>query len=706
MEKLKAISPFQLFSVMFISSVFSAMMYSEHMIRELNLLMYAAASIVCIVVMIVVTIPLVIFSRRSCDSNIIKAVQAKKPLLSGVFTYVYAHYFMYSAALSLMIFSLLLGNFINPGISFFAFFALALLCCYYGAYKGLTAIARSSTIFFIMILLPIIFICVSLSFKIDMLNYSYIFLENGSGIIKNLMLLTAQTSAVPAIFLFVHRIKGDVKKPLYVWIIFSNIAVCLISLVSFGVLGEYLSLTEFPFYTATQLTEIGAFQRLDVIFLALWTVGMFVNTTLALFALRETIQTSFKAEKVKYLNPLSVILVGIWALIGIYWDTIRHFFFDIRVMLVLFLAASFIFPIIAVLCLGKKKIGPKKAKAAVCAVLALLCIPLLTGCENVQLQERLLIKGIGIDKSNSGYDITVQYIDNYSEDEVHSNKSIKVSGATVAEAMGNIRSTTGSEPFLGQNVAIVVGWDTAKGNMLSLLDYFIKYSDSRPTVKLYLSETKAEDILTLEVGGELIAIDDVSAISPSDSGYENLFTLLNFIVQTKNPMETPTVSILKVKDNSIALSSVAVFGGESGLFPLDKEQFLAYKVANGIGKGSIISTDGISCEIIAGTAAVKAEEIYGELKFSVSSKLDVTVLENPKKLSGSEIEQILNEYLKKTLTGSMKKILNDSQSDIYSLGRNLRFNDYQVYSDRESYHEKLSGCKLTVNVECNTVNTI
>lgn len=706
MEKLKAISPFQLFSVMFISSIFSAMMYSKHMVKELNLLMYAVSALVCIAVMFAVTIPLVIFAKRSDDSNIIKAIQTKKPMLSGVFTYVYAHYFMYSAVVSLMIFSLLLGNFINPGISFFAFFTLALLCCYYAAFKGLTAIARSSTIFLVMILFSLVFVCASLFLKIDVLNYSDIFLEDGSGIVRNSTLITAQASAVPAVFLFVHRIKGSLKKPLYLWILLSNIAVFLLSLISFGVIGDYLLLTEFPFYTATQLTEIGAFQRLDVIFLALWTVGMFVNITLSLFALRETIQTSFKANKVKYLNPLSVIFVGIWALVGIRLDAVRHFLFDDRVMLVLFLTVSFIFPIIAVLCLGKKKISSRKAKAAVCAVLALLLIPFLTACENVQLQERLLIKGIGIDKSGSGYDITVQYIDNYSEDEGQSNKSIKVSGNTVAEAMGNIRNKTGSEPFLGQNVAVVVGWETAKGDMQSLLDYFVRYCDSRPTVKLYLSETKAEDILTLEVGGKLIPIDNVSTISPSGSGYENFFTLLNFIIQSKDPMDTPTASVLRVNENSIMLSSVAVFGGRSGLYTLDEKQLLSYKIANGIGEGSIISTDGISCEITDSSAVINAKEVDGKLNFSVFAKLSVTVLENPNNLSGDGIERCLNESLKRLLSESMKKTLNENQSDIYRLGRNLRFNDYKLYSDKERYHERLSDCELKVSVDCKAVNTV
>lgn len=705
MEKLKAISPFQLFSIMFISSVFCSMMYSKYIVSDMNLLMYAVSSILAIGVLFIITIPLVIFSKSAGEenANIIKAIQIRKPFLSGVFTFVYLLYFTYSAVVSLTIFVLLLSNFINPEISFIAFFAVALICCYYAAFKGLTSISRSGTIFFVLTVLSLLFICASLIFKINTLNYSNIFLADGSGIPGSILPLIAQSSSIPAVFMFAHRINGSIKKPLYLWIIISYVVIFVISVISCGVLGEYLRFTPFPFYTATQLTEIGAFQRLDVIFLALWTIGLFVNVSLSLFALRETLQSTFTASKTKYLNPLYAVKIGLISLFAVHNEIFGKIIFNSGVMAVFFIAAAFVLPLVAVLLLKNKKVSPKIAKTAAACVVAVLIIPLFTGCDNVQLQERLLIKGIGIDGTDGDYYVTVQYIDNYSEDEAQSNKAIKVSGSTVGDAMNNIRSATGNEPFLGQNVAIIVGWDTAEKNIQSLLDYFIRYSDSRPTVKLYVSETTAEDILTMEVGGELIPIDQVSNISPSGSNGENLFTLLNFMIQCENRMECPTASTLKIENNSIMLSTVAVFGS-GGLYKLDKEQLAVYQIANGIAQGEVLYFDGVSCKVSDCKATVLAEEKDGVLSFGITADMSLNILENPQNKSNDDIEALFNTRAKEMVSECMETTVNKKNDDIYSLGKNLRWNDYKVYANADNYGAELAKCKINVSIKCKTVN--
>lgn len=703
MEKMKTVSPFQLFSILFISTVFSSMMYSKYITRNMDLLTYAVCSLIALLCLCVLIIPFVIFRKRFDDSNIIRVIQTHKPLLNGFFTWIYSHYFIYSAVLSMTIFALLLSNFINQGISFFAFFAAVLLCCYYAAFKGLTAISRSGTVFFVLTVISVVFICATLIPKINTLNYSGIFLFDGSGILSGTMPLIAQASSVPALFLFSHRIKSNVKKPVYLWIVLSYISIFFISLISYGVLGEYLHLTPFPFYTATQLTEIGVFQRLDVVFLSLWVIGMFVNVSVSMYALRETIQSSFKAEKVKYLNPVSALIIGIIALIAVKNDMIRGWLFNGGVMLTAFLSTVIVLPAIAICQKNGKKLNGRKAKAVVAVVLVLLFIPLFTGCGSVQLHERLLIKGIGIDGKKGDYSITVQYLDNYSEDEGQSNKAVQVHGATIADAIGEIKKTTGSDPFLGQNIGIVVGWEAAQNDMRSLLDYFIRYGDSRPTVKLFLSETTAEDILTLKTDGTLLPIDQISTISLSDSGGENLFTVLNYTVQDSSNMDTPTVSVLKVDGNAVTLDSVAVFS-DKGLYKLDESQLTSYRIVNDIAKGSVLYFDTLSCEVNDCRSVVTSKSNDGVLCFSVHSELVLDVLENPENLSNEKIEEIFTQNTKKMIQDCMEVTVKENKCDIYNLGRNLRMNDYSVYSNNEDYKKFLSNSRVTVNVDCKITN--
>lgn len=705
MEKTRSISPFQLFSIMSVSSIFCSVMYSQYTVKQTDLLTYAVASLAAIAILLIIMIPLLIFKKKADEYNIIKAIQIKKPILSGIFYVIYILYFMYSAAASLVMFSFMLSNFINPELPFFIFFFLSLCCCYYSASKGLTTIGRASSLFFIVISLIILSSYFSLIFRINTQNYSYIFVENTDGIFENIAHIISLTSPLPAAFLILPKTEGSVKKTFISWIVYSNLFVFLLSVISFGVLGEYFKLTPYPFYTATQLIEVGAFQRLDVFFISLWIVGMFVNVSFLLYAIKETLQSAFCAEKVKYLNPLTAVAIGIISLFAANFEAVRSVILNTKIILVLFLAAAFVFPLIAVLAVGKRRMNSTLAKGVSLLIVAILFIPLLSGCQQTQLQDKMIIKGVGIDKSDDQYFVTVQYIDNYADGDAQENKCIQVSGSSVGEAIGIIKDSSGSEPFLGQNVAIIVGWDTAKGSMDSILDYFIRYSDTRPTVNLYISETTAEDILTLEISGSILPIDHLTSISPSQSDNDNLFTILDFINQSNDPTDTPTASLIHVDNNTIRLSSVAVFGKESGVYKLDKNEFIAYKTILGIEDGTVLSFDGISGRVTNCSTNVIAKELNGKLDFDVSCSLDITILENPDNFSDEKIREVYNENLDKITNDSLEKSLNENSCDIYSLGRHLKFGDYKKYSDSELYTESLKSCNAKAIINCEIVDT-
>ncbi|MDE7389559.1 MAG: spore germination protein, partial [Lachnospiraceae bacterium] len=421
MEKVKSISHLQLFSMMFVSTVFFSMMYSVYIMGNMSLLTYALSAVAAGVCMFLVTLPLVGFRKKFDEGNIVKSVQVTKPALSPIFAYLYGHCFIYSSVISLAVFALLISNFINSDISFIVFLAVTVVCCYYAGSRGIVSIARSGSLFLLLTVVSLLFIGTSLSYKINILNYSEIYLTSARDIVSNTMLLIGQAFCVPAVFLFSHQTRGSLGKSIRLWAVLSYVAVAVIGFVSYGVLGEYLHLTPFPFYTAAQLTEIGAFQRLDALFLAVVTIGLFINVSLSMYALRETVQSSMRAEKAKFINPLSAVSVGVLAWLTVKFDWLRSYLLDARVMLIVFLTVAVVLPVVALLLLTKKHIPQKAAKVGAVLTLAMLFIPMLTGCGSVQLEERMLIKGIGVDATNSGYSLTIQYIDKFSDDEGQSN---------------------------------------------------------------------------------------------------------------------------------------------------------------------------------------------------------------------------------------------------------------------------------------------
>ncbi len=716
MKSAGKISPFQLFGVLYISTVFSAMMYSSYTIENADLLTLSLSGLVSVPCLLIISVPLILYLHRCSGMNIITAVHVKKPMLGGIFTAVYILYFAFSSILSLTVFALLLSGFVNSGISFVVFFTVAILIAYYAAFKGITAIGRSSIIFLVFTVLSLVFICVSLAVKIDTHNYSQIFLLNANNTTSNLFLIMAQSSPLPAVFLLADKIKGNCRKPIILWIILSGITVFIIGIISYGVIGGYMSLTPFPFYTAVQLTEIGAFRRLDVVFTALWTVGMFVSTSLSMYALRQTLQHSFTAEKTKYLNPAAAIIIGVVSLLVVSLDSLKEYIYNVGIIFVVFIIAAFVFPITVVLLYSGKKVKTTRVKAAVAVILALTVVPLLAGCDSVQLDERLLIKGVGIDLFDGEYSVTVQYISGDSED-MQSCETLTVTGSTVSEAMGGIKKSTGREPFLGQNTAIIIGSmassevlgtsggtssvqsDTASSGVKSLLDYYVRYCDSRPTVKLFISETTAQDILTFDSGGIIVPIEEISELTYADDS-ENLFTLLNFMNLETDIMDTPTAATLRIDGDSVSLGTAAVFPLNGTPYLLDEEQLDVYLLVNGIAEGEVFTLNDVSCEVLQCTAAVTAENEDGKLVFTVNVKLTLDILENAVGMSADDTEKLFSNNLTAMTEECLDVTLHEKKCDIYSLGKNLRFGDYSSYSTSEEYEQGLSDCIINASVNC------
>ncbi len=700
------ISPFQLFGLLSISSIFCAMMYSEYTVKQSDLSVYSIAIPISAVIIGVICAVLIRFNNKNPDCNIIKIIQIKKPALSGIFSGFYMLYFIALSVSSLVLFSLMLGNFISQKLPFNAFFVITAAGVYYSASKGIAALGRTSAVFYIITTILVATSCFSIGFRINPLNYSYLFLEDGGGLFDNILHITALNSAVPALFILNGRIKGNVKKTVYLWVVVSNLTSLALTVIFLGVLGEYSYMTPYPFYTGAQLIEFGAFQRLDAVYISLWTIGMFVNLSLSFYCLRETIQSSFCADKCRFINPLSAAAVVLLSLASVHFNRVRDLFLNTKVLFVIFLAASAAFPLIAVFSLGKRKISSLAAKTAALSIVGLLIVPLLSGCGETQLQDRMLVKGVGIDKHDDNFAVSVQYIDNYSDNDKQQNKYLKVIGKSVGEAVGKIKNSSGSEPFLGQNVAVVVGMETAKENMKEILDYFVRYSDTRPTASLYVSETTAEDILCATADGQLIPIDHLTLISPSQSKNDNFFTVLNYINQSQSPMETPTATVLKFADNAIRMSTAAYFAkdGSSGL--LDENDFTAYKTLIGIENGTVLCFDGITAAVTDCKTKIKADDNNGKLYFDSECRLDLTVIENPENVPEGKTAEIFSKNIERIIEESEEKMLREKSCDIYSFGKHLLFDDYKKYYENpEAYRNALRGSELLVDVDCRIVKT-
>lgn len=692
------ISSLELFSVLFISSLYSAMMYSMHTVSVISPLSHPLSMVISAFIVLLLIIPLKFFLKKSGKENIIVYAQTHKPALAPLFSALYIIYFIYCAVFSMVIFSFLLQSFINPELAYWQFFLFAALCCCYAGIKGISSVSKTASILLALIVLFLLFIIGSLSSMINPLNLSDYTLESLDKLPENIIHAVSQASCMPALFIFAKKLNNDVSKTLKRWIIVSYTVYVILSVISFGVLGTFAKEAPFPLYASTQLIESGSFKRLDIIFLFLWTVGMFINVSLSMYSIRETANNTFTAVKARAIYFICTAAVFVLSLCCACFGTVKAILINTKLLLLLFLAAAVIAPIFVVFGVRKEKKHKRRITAEAYAAIVTIAL-LLSGCSKTQIQDRLIIKGIGIDSKSGGYTLTLQYTDTNSTDSENSVHTVEVYGDTVGDAIGNIKNSTGKEPFIGQNTAVVLGRQTAQENADTALDYFLRYNDARPNVKLYISATTANEVLSFRKDGEIIPIESISTLSPESRLKGHHYTLLDFVNMRKDPTQTAVAYTLQADKDKIFMPTVTAFT-HSGLYSLEKNDYLTYKLLTDKAVDTVISFDDISCKITDEKNTITAAIQDDKPVFFVQCKFEIKVIEAPNSRETADIEQLFSSQLEDLLTASTEKMIKTNRSDIYGFGKHFSAENRRKFTDKNLYSDMLADSRIIIKTEC------
>ena len=122
-------------------------------------------------------------------------------------------------------------------------------------------------------------------------------------------------------------------------------------------------------------------------------------------------------------------------------------------------------------------------------ILCLLFLVLAPGCSQVnQLNERLIVNGIGVDIEDGAYVVTMHVFDaqraSAGGEESQDIVVMTGRGRSVIDAFNAITLQSGKEPLFSQNLVLIVGEETAKNGMNNMIDFFIRYYE---TCLLYTS---------------------------------------------------------------------------------------------------------------------------------------------------------------------------------------------------------------------------
>lgn len=324
-----------------------------------------------------------------------------------------------------------------------------------------------------------------------------------------------------------------------------------------------------------------------------------------------------------------------------------------------------------------------------CSLFAVLILIIaLASAQRVPLHQRVLVQGIGIDRTDTNWKVTVQAT------ATNAGASVEVyqaEGGSVSQALQHISRVSGKSPFFTHNSMIVFGRSCAETGLEQCLDFFIRHHQTRPAEAVFLAEDTAEALLTMKSPPQITAEDqtlEVNAyvlanqIQQLASGDRNSNLLEIHILDLANALISegadPMMPILGKNEDAIAIKGCAVFSGDSLTAILDPEETTALKaVLNRLEDSAVtvpLNQSAATMDVLSSNCTITAEITndapHFDLELHCKCNLDAIdrALDQPfTHEERLQLQQQTAQYLQNRIESILQKTLQKEQVDILDL---------------------------------------
>ena len=183
--------------------------------------------------------------------------------------------------------------------------ALLIVCVYCGC-LGIEALGRSAVLLFWLFAVSLIVMGISSAKDFDVTNLSFS-MRYSSDLFSAVMDDLARNGEICAAAFLAKHVEKKLRCGIYGLLAAKLAAVFVVSVLIAAVLGDFASLTDYPFLSVGTFGGTGFIQRGDSLYLIVWTVTAVINIALFLHITGGLIGEIF--PKVKFRTLISAILV-------------------------------------------------------------------------------------------------------------------------------------------------------------------------------------------------------------------------------------------------------------------------------------------------------------------------------------------------------------------------------------------------------------
>lgn len=339
-------------------------------------------------------------------------------------------------------------------------------------------------------------------------------------------------------------------------------------------------------------------------------------------------------------------------------------------------------------------------------ILAILCMVSFTSCTGAtQLDDRLIIQGIGIDVDGGEYLATIMYLDTDNKrDEAPGTGVIYSNGKTVMDALTNAVSQSGKEPLYGQNLFLIIGSTLAKQGIGNAMNFFANFYESRPTISIFISTTSAKNIMSTP--GVTATIIDKLGETETASGRIILSNLKDFISDNLNKTSQPKTALIEREGDSVYTSGTAIFKNDKLVGMLSYEETLgALIILNDTKVASEVVTlegEDVSFSISNCKTKIKTYISNSMLEFDIDIKAKVDIYElNEFKES---IKKDIEKRVQNICDYAIEKCIKEYSADIFGFGKRVLQTDEDYYENVDDWEGVLKGARYNTSVEIELSN--
>ena len=510
----KTVTSGQFFTLLFAGRAALTLTYSSSVSGVENAGSFILPLIALIPAAIILSLPAVSFSRKNDCGSFCSYASERLGAFGKVICVAYCVYFVFSAFFSLALFRDFLSEALPFGADSRLLLAAVALGCAFAAVRGIEAVSRLS-----LPVLALVMICFALTFIFLFKGYKAGGIPTEAALSFTtgadcFVFLISRMNGLAAVNALSHHIKGNIRKGTVIFCILYSFAACGLIILFSGAAGDYLSGQHLQSFRA--IDGSGVLQRLAPLFILAAVCSLFCNVSLCLIAASECLCLAVKriSPSKAALAECATVIAGVFILSDEALDAVIK-------SAGISASAAAVFLFVIPLCVragAAKKTSfrrvKKYARTFMLVVLALTVALTASGCSSLQLDQRLIVQGLGIDDNVGSCTLTAIVLDTRDHEQENRSAVIYCRAKTAGEVFEQLERQRGKRLLLSHCSFVMMNERAARGCVPWLRLLTDKYGAAK-TAELTVSRGASEQLITDAVNELGYSVEDISAVTDS-----------------------------------------------------------------------------------------------------------------------------------------------------------------------------------------------